>query len=86
MKSINLIVLEIIVLASLAFVVTMQEQDVAAFNDKNSFVNNGHFHQKCDTVCQSNGGSVVNTEDMHNNENCNSQRDVACRTNSVTKP
>jgi hypothetical protein len=86
MKSINLIVLEIIVLASLAFVVTMQEQDVAAFNDKNSFVQNGHFHQACDTVCQSNAGSTINTADMHFNENCNSQRDEACRTNSFTKP
>jgi len=52
-------------LASLAIALTIQQQDVAAFNDKNNnFVFNSHSHTSCETgSCTGNDGKVFNDKD-----------------------
>jgi uncharacterized membrane protein len=63
-------------LASLAIALTIQQQDVAAFNDKNNnFVFNSHSHTSCETgSCTGNDGRVSNDKDTHSNDNFNSNR------------
>ena len=89
MKSINLIVLGIAVLASLAFVLTMQEQYAAAFNDRNQRVTNGASHSNCGTSgCDDVSSGTTNTADVHFDFNCNTHRDSndPCISHSNTKP
>lgn len=84
-------------LASLVISVTIQQQNVAAFNEENNqFVSNFRNHLKCDAgetlECGGTSGDVTNDESQHTNTNCNSnsdspQRDVtSCKTNSNDKP
>ena len=87
MKSINLIVLGIAVLASLAFVLTIEQQYAAGFNDRHQSVSNSGSHQRCGTTgCEGNSAGVFITEDVNNSYNCNTNRDVECKTNNVNKP
>ena len=87
MKPIKFILLATAALASLAFALTIQQQDVAAFNDKNEFVSNGHSHQNCgDNGCEGNSAGTFNNKDVHNSFNCNSHRSGdECKTNSHDK-
>ena len=66
-------------LASLAIALTIQQQDVAAFNDKNNnFVANTHSHTSCKTgECTVNDGFITNDEETHSNSNFNSHREPA---------
>ena len=66
-------------LASLAIALTIQQQDVAAFNDKNNnFVANTHSHTSCKTgECTGNDGFITNDEETHSNSNFNSHREPA---------
>ena len=77
-------------LASLAIALTIQSQDVAAFNDNNQFVDNRHSHTHCGTEigsCTSNDGSVTNDESTHTNDNFNSHRDdPGPKDNTFVKP
>jgi hypothetical protein len=64
-------------LASFTIQLTVQEQQVSAFNDNNDFVFNSHSHTKCGTEigsCTDNDGRVSNDEDTHCNDNFNSNR------------
>ena len=60
-------------LASVVFSVTIQQQNVAAFNEENNqFVLNMHNHLKCGGGdCDSNSVEVTNDETGHSNVNCN---------------
>jgi hypothetical protein len=85
MKSIKLILLATAALASLAMTMTMQQQNVAAFNDQNALVRNDHQHEKCgDTGCQTTDStSEINSADGHLNINCNANRNTdECKTNT----
>jgi hypothetical protein len=74
-------------LASLAIALTIQQQDVAAFNDKNQFVGNTHSHTSCETgSCNTNDGYVFNSEETHSNDNFNSHRDPPQKSHTVDKP
>ena len=88
MKSINLVLLATAALASLAITMTVQQQNVAAFNDQNQLVGNVHNHETCNANgCTSNSGAELNTGDVHNNVNCNSQRaGDECSVHTHTKP
>lgn len=75
MKSAKLILLATAAVASLAIALTMQQQNVAAFNDNNEFSSNSHGHVNCGTSsCQTNFAGTRNDEGSHDNFNCNSQR------------
>jgi hypothetical protein len=90
MKSIKLILLSttsLAVLAALAIALTIQQQNVAAFNDRNQFNFNSHNHLSCGARdCESNSASTFNTEDMHQNTNYNSHRDEPQKDNTHSKP
>jgi hypothetical protein len=80
-------------ITSLVLTITIQQQNVAAFNEKNNeLVSNFHNHLKCNDECGGSSGSVSNTEDQHSNTNCSDnsnspQRDeTSCKTNSHDKP
>ena len=75
-------------LASLAIVLTIQQQDVAAFNDKNNnFVANTHSHTSCETgACTGNDGFITNDANTHSNSNFNSNRPVPQKIFSHDKP
>jgi hypothetical protein len=76
----------VLLVASLAIALTIQQQDVAAFNDKNNqFVFNSHSHTQC-PPCEGNDGHVFNSADQHINDNFNSNRDPTFKTNSFDKP
>jgi hypothetical protein len=78
------------ILASMAIVLTIQQQDVAAFNDKNNQgLANSHSHINLTCTggtCLGNEGTVVNSENVHSNENFNNHRDDTTHTNSFVKP
>jgi hypothetical protein len=80
-------------LASLVLPLNIQQQNVAAFNEKNNeFVSNFHNHLKCNDECGGSSGVVSNDESQHSNTNCSDksnspQRDeTSCKTNSHDKP
>jgi len=75
-------------LASLAIALTIQQQDVAAFNDEhNQNVGNTHGHQSChEGGCNTNDGSTFNSEEIHSNSNFNSHRDDNPKDNTFVKP
>ena len=75
-------------LASLAIALTIHQQDVAAFNDKNNnFVFNSHSHTSCETgSCTGNDGRVSNDKDTHSNDNFNSNRPEPQKLHSHDKP
>ena len=73
-------------LASLAIALTIQQQDVAAFNDNNNQgLNNMHNHFQFGSL-EGNGGSVTNSELGHSNTNTNTHRDDQTKTNTIVKP
>jgi hypothetical protein len=94
MKSIKWSLLTTAALASLVFVLTIQQQNVAAFNEENNqFVSNFRNHLKCDAdECGGTSGDLRNDEFQHTNTNCNSNSnspgrdDQSCKTNSHDKP
>jgi hypothetical protein len=92
MKTIKWSLLTTAVLASLVFSVTIQQQNVAAFNDKNNQnVFNHHDHSRIsEDEIQSNEGHAVNDEDSHFNDNFNSNRgetfEERYKCNSHSKP
>ena len=82
-------------IASLVFTLTIQQQNVAAFNEKNNEgVSNFHNHLQFNECpdCGGSSGSVENNEDLHSNTNCSDnsnspQRDeTSCKNNSHDKP
>ena len=75
-------------LATLAVTLTIQQPDVAAFNDKNNQnVGNSHGHQSCDSDgCDTSDGHVFNSDTIHSNDNFNSHRDDTQKTNDFVKP
>jgi hypothetical protein len=76
MKSIKSLVATAI-LASLVFALTIQQQNVAAFNDKNNqFVYNSHNHLQIseDHGIASNSASTFNDGTSHFNDNFNDNR------------
>jgi hypothetical protein len=81
-------VLMIAAVASLTIALTIQEQDVSAFNDKNNiFVFNSHSHTSCKTgECTGNDGLVSNDKDTHSNDNFNSNRPEPQKLHSHDKP
>jgi hypothetical protein len=84
MKSINLILLTT---TALVIALTIQQQNVAAFNDKNQFNFNMHNHLSCGTSdCGSNSATTFNSEDTHQNTNYNSNRDEPNKDNTHSKP
>jgi hypothetical protein len=85
--------LAIAALASLAFAVTIQQQNVAAFSDSNNqFVYNTHNHLQIseDHGIASNSGTTLNDETSHYNDNYNSHRgetyEERFMCNSISKP
>jgi len=74
--------------ASLTIALTVQEQDVSAFNDKNNnFVFNSNSHTSCETgSCTGNDGHVSNDKDTHSNDNFNSNRPEPQKIFSHDKP
>jgi hypothetical protein len=95
MKSIkwSLLATAALVLASLAFALTIQQQNVEAFNDKNNqFVFNHHDHTRISENhgITGNEGHAVNNEDSHYNDNFNSNRgetfEERFKSNSHDKP
>ena len=95
MKSIKWSLLVTAVLASLIFALTIQQQNVAAFNEKNNEgVSNSHNHVQFNECpdCGGSSGIVSNDESQHSNTNCSDnsnspQRDeTSCKTNSHDKP
>jgi hypothetical protein len=89
MKSIKWSLLTTAALASLVFSVTIQQQNVAAFNDENNRnVFNHHDHSRIteDPLPQSNEGHAINDEDSHFNDNFNSNREDTIKCNSHSKP
>jgi hypothetical protein len=81
-------VLMIAAVASLTIALTIQEQDVSAFNDKNNiFVFNSHSHTSCKTgECTGNDGLVSNDKDTHSNDNFNSNTPEPQKLHSHDKP
>lgn len=76
-------------LASLVFALTIQQQNVAAFNDKNNqFVFNSQNHLQIseDHGIASNSVNTFNDETSHYNDNFNSHREETFKSNSHTKP
>lgn len=80
-------------LASLAFALTIQQQNVAAFNDRNNqFVYNSHNHLQIseDHGIASNSGSTLNDGTSHFNDNFNDNRgetfEERYKSNSHSKP
>ena len=75
-------------LASLAIALTIQQQDVAAFNDNNNQgLTNDHSHLECTGgTCLGNEGTVVNGPNVHSNENFNNHRDDTTKSNCFVKP
>lgn len=78
-------------LASLAFALTIQQQNVAAFNENNQFVYNTQNHLSCGAAdCGSNSVNILYDGTKHYNDNHNSHRDETLnpKTNSLlqTKP
>ena len=93
MKSIKWSLLVTAALASLVFALTIQQQNVAAFNDKNNkFVFNQHSHTRIseDHGITGNDGRVSNDETQHYNDNFNSNRgetfEERFKCNSHSKP
>ena len=95
MKSIKWSLLTTAALASLVLSVTIQQQNVAAFNEKNNEgVSNFHNHLQLNECpdCGGSSGSVSNDEGQHSNTNCSDnskspQRDItSCKTSSHLKP
>jgi hypothetical protein len=75
--------------ASLVFALTIQQQNVAAFNDKNNqFVFNSHNHLQIseDHGIASNSVNTLNDGTSHYNDNFNSHRDETFKSNSHSKP
>jgi hypothetical protein len=88
MKSIKSLVATAI-LASLVFALTIQQQNVAAFNDKNNqFVYNSHNHLQIseDHGIASNSASTLNDGTSHFNDNFNDNRGETYKSNSHSKP
>ena len=87
-KSLKWSLLATAALASLVFSVTIQQQNVVAFNDKNQRVFNHHDHSRIteDPLPQSNEGHAVNDETTHHNDNFNSNREDTEKTNDHSKP
>jgi hypothetical protein len=79
-------------LAALVVALTIPQQNVAAFNDKNNQnVFNHHDHSRIsEDDIQSNEGHASNDEDSHYNDNFNSNRgetfDERFKCNSYSKP
>jgi hypothetical protein len=80
-------------LASLAFALTIQQQNVAAFNDRNNqFVFNSHNHLQIseDHGIGSNSANTFNYGTSHYNDNFNSNRgetfEERFKSNSHSKP
>lgn len=73
-------------LASLVFSVTIQQQNVAASNDRTIF--NHHSHTKIDDKhgITGNEGSVLNDGDSHFNFNDNTNREDRIKCNSHSIP
>jgi hypothetical protein len=74
---------------------TVQQQETAAFNDKNNdFVYDTHNHLKCNnppnpptgSECQTNSLFTYNNEDGHTNSNYNGNREVLEKVNEHGKP
>ena len=93
MKSIKWTLLATVVLASLAFALTIQQQNVAAFNDRNNqFVYNSHNHLQIseDHGIASNSASTFNDRTSHFNDNFNDNRgetyEERYKSNSHSKP
>jgi hypothetical protein len=87
MKSIKWTLLATAALASLVFVLTIQQQNVAASNE-DKFVFNHHDHT---TISEKHGitgndGSVLNEEDSHFNSNDNTNREDRIKCNSHSIP
>jgi hypothetical protein len=88
-KSIKWTLLATAALASLAFALTIQQQNVAAFNDRNNqFVYNTQNHLQIseDHGIASNSVNVLNDDDRHYNDNFNSHRDETLKVNEIDKP
>lgn len=89
-KQISIIALLAIVTA--VGLIATQQQNAAAFNDKNSRVDNDHSHTNCSGTgggnCDGNSGSTDNNNlipggNSHSNTNCNTHRTGSdCKTNS----
>jgi hypothetical protein len=76
-------------LASLVFSVTIQQQNVAASNEKNDMtIFNHHSHTKIDDKhgITGNEGSVLNDGDSHFNFNDNTNREDRIKCNSHSIP
>ena len=89
----KIVLLLITVLASLVFALTIQQQNVAAFNEKNNqFVYNSHNHLQIseDHGIASNSASTFNDRTSHFNDNFNDNRgetyEERYKSNSFTKP
>jgi hypothetical protein len=85
--------LAIAALASLAFTLTIQQQNAAAFNDRNNqFVYNTQNHLQIseDHGIASNSVNIWNDETLHTNDNYNSHRgetyEERYNLNTVDKP
>ena len=93
MKSVKCFLLATAVLASLAFVLAIQQQNIAAFNDKNNqLVFNNHDHTQ---ISEDHGVRVtmvpvLNDKTSHYNDNFNSNRgetfEERSKCNSHSKP
>ena len=96
MKSIKWSLLATAALASLVFSVTIQQQNVAASNDKNDkddkLIFNQHSHTQIDEKhgVTGNDGSVLNSEidgeKSHTNTNDNTNREDRIKCNSHSIP
>ena len=74
-------------IASLALALTLQQQNVAAFNDKNQFVFNTHNHLKIGAKgIQNNNVNTRNDATYHYNDNFNQNRAETFRSNCHLKP
>jgi hypothetical protein len=89
----KIVLLLITVLASLVFALTIQQQNVAAFNEKNNqFVYNSHNHLQIseDHGIASNSASTFNDRTSHFNDNFNDNRgetyEERYKSNSHSKP
>jgi hypothetical protein len=81
----------IIALSALSIAMTVQGQDVSAFNDKNNeggFNSHSHttFCEAGENKCTSNDGRVLNDENTHSNDNFNSNRPEPQQFHSHDKP
>jgi hypothetical protein len=73
--------LAIAALASLAFVLTIQQQNAAAL-----YIYNTQSHTQIGGQGASTDIRVTNTDDQHINENFNSQREDTYKVNTIDKP